>query len=161
MKFVADGMLGKLTRWLRILGHDIEYSTALDDEDLIIMSKKEKRALLTRDLELYKRATAKGVDTFYVEGKTGEEKLAIVARRFGFKLNVDMTKSRCPKCNTNVSSVPEEEIAEKIEKNTLAHYHEFWKCSKCGQVYWQGAHWSRINKTLEKAKAYLAEYEDR
>ncbi|MCJ7719322.1 Mut7-C RNAse domain-containing protein, partial [Candidatus Bathyarchaeota archaeon] len=90
-------MLGKLTRWLRILGHDVAYSTKLDDDCLITVSKRERRVLLTRDLELFKRATAKGIDVFYVDGKTEEEKLARLAKRFGFSLDVDMTKSRCPK----------------------------------------------------------------
>ena len=160
MEFVADGMLGKLTRWLRILGHDVVYSTELGDDYLITVSKNEKRALLTRDLELYKRAIAEGIDAFYVDGKTGEEKLARLAKRFDFNLDVDMTRSRCPKCNINVRPTPKEKVIEKVEKNTLDHYDEFWKCPKCGQVYWQGAHWSRINETLEKAKARMVEYKD-
>jgi uncharacterized protein with PIN domain len=44
-----------------------------------------------------------------------------------------------------------DEVAEKIEKNTLDHYKEFWQCPKCGQVYWQGAHWDKIRNTLRKA----------
>lgn len=153
-------MLGKLTRWLRILGQDVAYSTKLEDDCLITVSKREKRVLLTRDLELFKRATAKGIDAFYVDGKTGEEKLARLAERFGFNLDVDMTKSRCPKCNANIRPIPKMEITERVEKNTLNHYGEFWRCPKCGQIYWQGAHWSRINQTLGKARAHMTEYKD-
>jgi uncharacterized protein with PIN domain len=153
-------MLGKLTRWLRILGHDVAYSTKLDDDCLITVSKRERRALLTRDLELFKRATAKGIDVFYVGGKTEEEKLARLAKRFGFSLDVDMTKSRCPKCNAGVRAIPKGEITKRVEKNTLSHYDEFWRCPKCGQIYWQGAHWSRIDQTLGKAKVRMAEYKD-
>lgn len=149
-------MLGKLARWLRILGHDVVYSTKLDDDTLITLSKDEKRVLLTRDLELYKRATANGIEAFYVDAKTGEERLAELAERFDFDLEVDMAKSRCPKCNTNVKPTSKKGIAEKVEKNTLNHYDEFWECPKCGQVYWQGAHWSRINETLKKARTYMS-----
>jgi uncharacterized protein with PIN domain len=155
VKFVADGMLGKLTRWLRILGHDVKYSNNLDDARLITMSKKEKRILLTRDLELYKQATAKGIDAFYLEGRTGEEKLAELAKRFGVSLSIDMATSRCPKCNTRVRPTPKEKVADKVEKSTLIHYTEFWKCPRCGQIYWQGAHWTRIRRTLEKARENL------
>jgi uncharacterized protein len=147
-------MLGKLTRWLRILGHNVKYSTKLDDAKLIGIAKKEKRVLLTRDFELYRQATAKGVDTLYLEGRTGEDKLAELAKRFRIDLDVDMAASRCPKCNTKVRSIPKEEIAGRVEKNTLANYDEYWECPKCGQVYWQGAHWTRIRKTLEKAREY-------
>jgi uncharacterized protein with PIN domain len=58
VKFVADGMLGSLTRWLRMLGQDIVYSVKLGDSQLLELAKREERALLTKDCELYKRAIA-------------------------------------------------------------------------------------------------------
>jgi uncharacterized protein with PIN domain len=63
-----------------------------------------------------------------------------------------MAKSRCPKCNVQVKPIPKEKVADKVEKSTFAYYNEFWECPKCGQIYWQGAHWTRIRKTLETAK---------
>jgi uncharacterized protein with PIN domain len=54
-----------------------------------------------------------------------------------------------------VKPVLKENIADKVEKRTLSHYEDFWKCPKCGQIYWQGAHWTRIRKTLEAAKENL------
>jgi len=162
LKFIADGMLGKLTRWLRILGHDVKYSSKMGDTQLIRVSKKEKRVLLTRDLELYKQAVAKGIEAFYLEGQTGEEKLAEIAKRFDVKLDIDMVTSRCPKCNTRVKPVSKEKVVGKVEENTLVHYDEFWKCPKCQQIYWQGAHWLGIRKTLEKANIILeTEYKNR
>ncbi len=152
MKFIADGMLGKLTRWLRILGHNVKYSNKLDDHQLITIAKKERRVLLTRDLELYKQATAKGVNAFYLEGTDEAERLAQLAKRFDIKLEVDMTISRCPKCNTRVKPIEKEKVGEKVEKNTFTYYNKFWQCPKCEQIYWQGAHWIRIRKTLEQAK---------
>lgn len=119
MKFVADGMLGKLTRWLRILGHDVKYSTNLEDAQLIQVSKKEGRVLLTRDLELCRQATAKGIEAFYLEGRTGEQKLAELSKRFSIDLDVDMTASRCPKCNTKVKPIPKEQTANRVEEKPL------------------------------------------
>ena len=91
MKFIADGMLGKLTRWLRMLGQDVEYSNNMEDTDLLAAAKNENRILLTRDFELYQRALGKGVDAFYLEGSTGEEKLAELAKRYGIPLEIDMS----------------------------------------------------------------------
>ena len=152
MKFIADGMLGKLTRWLRILGHNVKYSNKLDDAQLMAIAKKERRILLTRDLELYQQATAKGIQAFYVDGQTEAENLAKIAQRFGISLDIDMAKSRCPKCNAQVKPIPKEKVAGKVEESTYTYYNEFWECPKCGQIYWQGAHWTRIRKTLETAK---------
>lgn len=155
MKFIADGMLGKLTRWLRMLGHNVKYSNKLDDAQLTTIAKKERRVLLTRDLELYQQATAKGIDAFYMEGQTEAERLAELAKRLDIPLEIDMKRSRCPKCNAKIGLTPKEKVANKVEKSTFAHYEDFWECPKCGQVYWQGAHWKRIRKTLEEAKEKL------
>ena len=155
MKFVADGMLGSLSRWLRMMGHNVEYSTSFDDDKLLALAKKEERVLLTRDLELYKRSTARGIDAFYVEGKNEAERLAAIAGRFGIGLEVDLRTSRCPRCNTTIQKAAKTCVADRVEKNTFAHYDEFWECPKCGKVYWQGAHWPKILATLEEAKTRL------
>jgi uncharacterized protein with PIN domain len=152
VKFIADGMLGKLTRWLRMLGQDVMYSTQLEDTELLEVAKKKRRVLLTRDSELYQRAIGKGIEAFYVEGRTEAEKLAELAERFGFLLTIDLTRSRCPRCNAKIRLTPKETLAGKVETNTFIYYDEFWKCSKCGRIYWQGSHWDGIRATLEEAK---------
>jgi len=152
VKFIADGMLGKLTRWLRMLGQDVKYSTQFADAELIMTANKEHRVLLTRDSELYQRAIAKGIDAFYVEGRTEAEKLAELAERFDFALTIDLERSRCPRCNAKIRLTPKEKLAGKVEKNTFIYYDEFWSCAKCGHIYWQGAHWEGIRATLEEAK---------
>ncbi len=159
LRFVADGMLGKLTRWLRMLGQDVKYSNTLDDPQLLMIAKKEKRILLTRDFELYQRANAKGIDAFYLEGLTGEKKLAELAERYNIKLEIDMASSRCPKCNSTVKPASRKQAEQKVERRTFDHYKEFWKCPNCGQIYWQGAHWTKIRKTLNVAKQILVETE--
>jgi len=155
LKFIADGMLGKLTRWLRLLGFDVEYANDMEDKKLMAMAKKEKRILLTRDLELFQQANAHGVNAFLVEGRTEAERLACMARKYGFPLEIDVNISRCPKCNTQIKRVTKDMIVEKVEKATFTYYDEFWQCPNCGQVYWQGAHWKKITNTLDEAKKIL------
>jgi uncharacterized protein with PIN domain len=151
VNFVVDGMLGKLSRWLRMMGHDVDYSNKLDDAELMAIAKKENRVLLTRDLALYQRALAKGIEAFYVEGTTESERLAELARRFHIPLAIDLKSSRCPRCNAPLQSVPKERVADRVEKNTFIHYSAFWECPS-GHVYWQGAHWTKILATLEDAE---------
>jgi uncharacterized protein with PIN domain len=138
-----------------MMGHDVEYSNSMDDSELLTIAKKEQRILLTRDFELYQQAISKEVDAFYVEGQTEEQRLTELAERFGIKLGIDMATSRCPKCNTQVKPVSKEEVASRVEKSTFEHYTEFWECPKCGQVYWQGAHWTKIRETLKTARLNL------
>lgn len=155
MRFITDGMLGKLTRWLRMLGHDVEYSKSLEDNELIDRAKTENRILLTRDLKLYQRAITQGADAFFVDGNTEAQKLAQLSKRFNFKLEIDVAVSRCPKCNTPIKSVSKEEVIDRIPKATASVYNEFWMCLGCEQIYWRGAHWKRIEKTLREAKETL------
>lgn len=155
MKFITDCMLGKLTRWLRILGNNTKYSSKLEDSQLIVITKKDRRKLLTRDLELYQQAIAQGVNAFYVDGNTAAEKLAQIAHKFKIQLDVEMKKSRCPRCNERIKSITKDHAVGKVEKSTVLFHNEFWECPKCSQIYWKGAHWRNITKTLEAAKRDL------
>ncbi len=145
-------MLGSLARWLRMMGHDVVYKFGLEDDKLMALAKEEDRVLLTRDLTLYRRSTTRGISAFFVEGKTEAERLAALSKHFGIALEIDLRTSRCPKCNTPIQTVPKTQIENRVEKNTFVHYDEFWECSNCRKVYWQGAHWPKIRGTLEDAK---------
>lgn len=155
MKFLADGMLGKLTRWLRMLGQDVTYSVKLSDSELLELSKKENRVLLTKDFGLYQRAITKGIDAFYLEGKTEAERLAEIAKRYGLSLAIDMDKSHCPKCNTKLEATSRELLSNELEENAFKYYDKFWKCPNCGRVYWQGSHWRQICNMLNEAEKNL------
>jgi uncharacterized protein with PIN domain len=155
VKFLADGMLGKLTRWLRMLGQDVEYSTQLSDDQLLTMAKAESRILLTKDFELYQRAIKCGIEAFYVEGSNEAERLAQLSKRYGVVLEVNMAESHCPRCNAKLNAATKEQVKNDVEANTYLYYDSFWKCPNCGHVYWQGAHWNQINATLKQAKIIL------
>lgn len=155
VNFIGDGMLGKLTRWLRMMGHDVTYSNKTDDPELLVIAKKENRVLLTRDFALYQQAMAKSIGAYYVEGNTEPERLAELAQRFNIALAIDLENSRCPRCNTKLNIVDKTEITAKVEKNTLLYYNEFWLCPNCNRVYWQGAHWTKIRATLKEAQEKL------
>lgn len=157
LKFLADGMLGKLTRWLRMLGQDVIYAGSTDDIELILKAKKESRILLTRDVTLYQRAIAKGAEAFLLESPNQITNLAQVAERFRLPLEINPDNSRCPKCNTKIKPIPKMEAEGKVPEKTLTHYDEFWQCPNCGQIYWRGAHWKEIEKTLAEAKRTLKE----
>jgi len=155
LRFLADGMLGRLTRWLRMLGQDVEYASSIPDKTLIQKAKKANRVLLTRVLQLFQRAVARGAEAFLMESINGAENLANLAGRFRFKLEINMKASRCPKCNSKIRSVRKDSVIDRITESTATHYNEFWECMKCKQIYWQGAHWTRITETLRQARNVL------
>jgi len=155
VKFLVDSMLGKLARWLRMLGCDVIYDVKLNDSELLESAKKENRVLLTKDLELFKRATIRGINTSFVEGETESERLAEVAKRYKVTLEINMDKAHCPICNTKLELTPKQKLSNELEKNTYTYYDKFWKCPRCGQIYWQGAHWKQISNTLNEAQTKL------
>ena len=152
VKFIVDCMLGKLTRWLRMLGYDVKYSRSLGDNQLIKTAKMEHRTLLTRDIKLYKQALMQGINTFFIEGETGVEKLANLAKQSNITVEIDVAVSRCPKCNTRIRPIPKDRVINKVPRGTLVHSDKFWKCPNCKQIYWHGAHWKQITETLKHAK---------
>ncbi|MCW4052962.1 MAG: Mut7-C RNAse domain-containing protein [Candidatus Bathyarchaeota archaeon] len=154
MKFITDSMLGKLTRWLRMLGYDTKYTVNLDDKTLIELARVEGRVLLTRDVELCRLATGRRLSNLLVEGKSGAERLAALSRAFEIKLKLDPNSSRCPKCNGRIKSINKNLISQSIPSATARFFDEFWKCLDCGKIYWKGSHWRRIIETLEKAREY-------
>jgi len=161
LKFLVDSMLGKLARWLRMLGHDTTYNIKLDDSALLELARKESRTLLTRDLELHQRAIAKGIDSYFINGKTESEHLAEVSKQYDLTLEINMDRSHCPTCNTPLKESPKEKLADEVEKNTFIYYNEFWKCLNCGQIYWQGAHWKQISNTLKQAQQKLEKLKEK
>lgn len=150
-------MLGKLARWLRMLGHDVKYNKADDDMKLLELAKSEKRLLITRDINLHQQASKHGVKNVLVKSVKMVENLTFLAKQFDFDLKIDMELSRCPKCNGVLQAVSKNAVIDEIAEGTSVCYDKFWKCTSCGQVYWQGAHWNQIQSTLERAKSKLRE----
>jgi len=138
-----------------MLGCDIKYYHDMPDGTLLHIAEEEDRALLTRDKELLQRANLKGLKAFFVEGKSEVEQLANFTRQFNLKLEIDMSNSRCPVCGSPLHSVERDAVVDKVPSGTLKHYSAFWICDACGKVYWQGAHWKKINETLTKAKMLI------
>jgi len=158
MKFLADGMLGDLTRWLRLLGCEVAYDPAATDEELLKTAEESGRILLTSDLELYRRAVNRGLEAYVVDvGEKDTLKLSKLSKRFGISLTVRMESSRCPVCNSPLKRAEEGSIGAKLPQAILKRYKEFWVCTnrECGKIYWQGSHWRGINQTLKAARAYF------
>ena len=157
MQFLLDGMLGKLARWLRMLGCDASYENDRSDRDLLTTAKSNSLILLTADEELYRTATFRGIESFLVRGKTEPERLAELADRYKLRLEIDANKSRCPTCGSAIKETPKEDLEKLIPAATFKVYKTFWVCTNpnCAKIYWQGSHWKKIEQTLQAAKKIL------
>jgi uncharacterized protein with PIN domain len=145
-------MLGKMTRWLRILGCDVKYYKDIDDEILINLAEEEDRILLTCDIQLYRRAIKLGKDVFLIRSQNEIEQLAKLAHYYKFKLSIVADKSRCPKCNGKIRSIPKSDVEDEIPKLTSKFFKKFWICTRCKQIFWHGSHWENITNKLIQAE---------
>jgi hypothetical protein len=149
-RFVVDGHLGKLARDLRLLGFDVAYDPHAEDRQLLEIMERENRALLTRDRRLLMHSVVK--TGYCPRSQNAVEQTVEVVRRFEL-LGSLAPFTRCIRCNAPLRKVSKAEIIESLEPLTKIYYQEFRRCVGCGQIYWSGSHFSRLQKRLEQIRA--------
>jgi uncharacterized protein with PIN domain len=141
--FLLDVGLGALARRLRLLGLDAAWRNDADDPELVAQATAEDRVLLTQDRRLLmRRALPHGA---LVRGSDPADQLADVLDRFAVR---PAPLTRCTACNGPLAPVPKSEVAHQLEPGTRRTVEEFSRCTRCGRVYWRGAHAARIDAML-------------
>lgn len=146
VRFILDGHLGKLASYLRILGFDVLYVSSAEDDWLAATSAAEKRILLSRDRGLLKRRMVEY--GYCVRDSDPHLQLQEVVLRYNLVADA-RPFSRCPRCNGLLRPAEEAEVAGQLLDGTREHFHSFWQCANCRQVYWQGSHYERLEALLE------------
>ncbi|MYE90554.1 hypothetical protein F4X33_16340, partial [Candidatus Poribacteria bacterium] len=111
-KFLADENVGKLGRWLRILGYDVAYQSPALDAQLALKALRENRVILTRDREFVERRMVERY--MLLTSQDPIEQLKQVIQTFGLKLDRDSFFTRCLDCNTPIESVPKAEVQSVV-----------------------------------------------
>jgi uncharacterized protein with PIN domain len=155
---LLDSMLGSLARKLRLYGIDAEYSPSSSDEELLQRAREEHRVLLTSDRELASRAKRMGLDVLLVEERSDARALAGVFLALGMRPEqLSPDKARCTRCNGEVTRVAKEEVRRRVGPRTYSRHDEFYRCLRCGRLYWEGAHWKRIRALHAEVLRLLGE----
>jgi uncharacterized protein with PIN domain len=142
-RFVADHMLGSLARWLRIMGYDTVYDKSLDDPGIANLARAESRFILTRDRELAKEPGA-----LMIEADDLDLQLKAIAEKYGLKFHDNLF--RCSACNGELAALDKAQAKDSVPEGAFENNEKFWKCSKCGKVYWKGTHWHGIMDRFRK-----------
>ena len=155
-RFITDGMLGKLTRWLRLAGCDVTYvgdlklSPEKQDPVLISLAISQRRELLTSDLGLHLRARKAGARSTFLRSGDVVSQMVELCRKTGRRLKLDPENSRCPACNGELNHADPEAVRGLVPKKVMEEQDEFWWCGSCGKVYWKGKQWRSILKMVER-----------
>ena len=148
-KFILDVHLGKLAKYLRMLGFDTYYRNDLDDLEIIDLAEKETRTILTRDLGILKNN--KVTHGYWLRSQNSKEQLKEVLQRFDL-YNLISPFYRCLKCNGILIKVPKEKIINKIPLNTRRSFDTFYQCENCKKVYWEGSHFEKMQHFISNLK---------
>ena len=157
-RFIADGHLGKLTRDLRLLGLDVLYDPAADDRQLLRIATTENRALLTRDRRLLMHAIVQ--NGYYLRSQQPFQQTIEVLRRFDLFSTI-APFTRCLRCNEPLERVGKAEVIQQLEPLTRIYYEEFRRCTGCGQVYWAGSHFDKLQSRIKDFRAMLPASRDK
>jgi uncharacterized protein with PIN domain len=141
--FVVDAMLGTLAKWLRILGYDTRFDPALDDYQLMRLSRAEGRLLLTRDREL---ARHRGIRALLVTSEDLDEQIRQVLTELDLEPNTSF--SRCPVCNEPLRPIDREAARQRVPAYVARTHETFRICPSCQRVYWRGTHWQQMAEKL-------------
>ena len=142
VKFAVDSMLGRLARYLRILGYDTLY--LFDDNSLIDACLEDRRILITRDKELYNRACKLNISCILIRSNNLKEQLKEVSMRIRLKFN----EPRCPICNNILKTIEKSKVKDRVPEKVFVNNDKFLICDNCNKIYWYGKHWNGIRNNL-------------
>ncbi|MGM0365682.1 MAG: Mut7-C RNAse domain-containing protein [Actinomycetota bacterium] len=148
MKFIADAMLGRLARYLRAAGYDVIYFKQTDDRKMIDTAASQNRIILTRDSLIQKSKPFKDRKPrlLLIESDNYMDQLRQVKHHLGLKLEASF--SRCISCNARLKKISKKDYTESIPPFVYRTCNDFWRCTGCKKIYWQGSHCTSIRNTL-------------
>jgi hypothetical protein len=152
LRFVCDGGLGGLTRWLCAAGYEAVWHANTQDSRLIQIAQARQAILLTTDsLLMERRLVREGL----VRALWLSPDLTIAAQlQFLFReLRLTLREPRCMACGGELRLVPKERVWERIPPRTRLWLEDYFECAGCRQLFWRGTHWRRIRAELDKFRA--------
>jgi uncharacterized protein with PIN domain len=145
-RFIADTMLGRLARWLRAMGCDVEYFPAIGDAELVQRGALNGRLILTRDTLLILRRPARN-NHFFVAGDHFRDQVRQVVRAFTIEPFAGFL-TRCLECNAPLQEIDRKSVEGRVPPYVFATQEKFRGCASCGRLYWGGTHRERMKEEL-------------
>jgi len=142
-RLIADVMLGRLAKWLRLLGYDTRYSNSADDVTLLRIAQAEDRALLTRDRALSRR---RGVRAIWIESQDLPAPFPQVQAAIGPTPDGGLT--RCAVCNARLEPTDKADVQARVPPYVFQTQGEFRRCPQCDRIYWPATHVERMQEMI-------------
>ncbi len=148
-RFIVDTNVGKLARWLRMMGYDTLFINPIDDEGLINTALKEKRVLLTKDTQIMRRrvVTSGKLKVLLIEGDDPKDQLRQVV--LTMKLDQERKFTLCLECNEPLVPRSKDDVQDLVPPYVFKTQSHYFQCPACHRIYWRGTHWQRMKRELE------------
>jgi len=141
-RLLVDAMLGRLARWLRLMGYDAAYWRDGSDEALIAAAQAEDRLIVTRDHALARR---RGVRAVLIATEGLDEQITEARTALG---GAPAPFTRCSACGGELTDLPYEAARDLVPPYVWQTQTQFSRCAICGRVYWRGTHWPALQRRL-------------
>jgi len=147
-RLAADAMLGRLARWLRLLGLDVSWQADVDDADLVRHAIEEGRVLVTRDRGLAEAFRVP--DLLVLRAEQPEAQLRELCAALDLPRHF-RPFTRCSLCNVELVSAAPASVRGAVPERILREKASFRRCPRCARVYWRGSHTDRLLERVERA----------
>jgi hypothetical protein len=151
MKFIADSNVGKLAKWLRIMGYDARFFEGSNDSQMIAIALAENRVILTRDTQIMRRRliTSGQLKAILIQSDEPERQIRQV---------IDILKldcrfqpfSICLECNQPLAERSREQVKDLVPPYVFQTQNQYMECPACHRIYWRGTHWQAMTKNLKR-----------
>ena len=151
-KFVVDNNVGRLAKWLRVIGYDTLYIPQVDDTELLRVAKEQGRTVLTRDRYIMERraVTTGQVKAVLVRSDDFREQMQQVTETLGLDFHHGF--SLCIECNVELEGISKESVRDRVPPFVFRTQDQFLVCPACRKVYWQGTHWRNMRVEMAAFK---------
>jgi uncharacterized protein with PIN domain len=148
-KFIADNNVGKLAKWLRVMGYDTLSFREKDDGELIEIALSEGRVILTKDTQIAKRrlVTSGRLKTVLIEEDEPEAQVRQVVRALGLNCHF-RPFSVCLECNQSLVPRSKGEVKNLVPPYVFQTQNQYMECPICHRIYWRGTHWQAMVRGL-------------
>ncbi len=152
-RFIVDLNVGKLAKWLRVLGYDTIFFGGGGDNDLIRIAFRENRIVLTKDTHILERrvVTTGRLKAILIQDDDISGQLSQVVQ----ELNLDSKGqefSLCIECNSPLILRSKGDVESRVPSYVLQTQDHFMECAHCHRLYWQGTHWQRMRDELMRLR---------
>jgi len=149
VKILLTKELGRLAKWLRILGIDAEYTRQGNNASVIIQALREDRMILTRNHHL---PASRGIRIIILKEEAIKEQLGEALKALSVRLESLQMFTRCTVCNKELTPVEKNAVQEKVPQYVFETHDEFFICPQCSRIYWRGTHWGNVRELLDSIK---------